>query len=427
MPFRGGTAAVRLVALAASAIVLGSCSAGRKPAQPPANPPIVVTAAVLQQTVPISTDFVASTVAQQSVDVKARVQGTLDEVYFKEGTLVHKGQLLFKLQQDKYLSAVQSAQAQLLKANVSLSRAQEREPIDQAKARVEEKQADVVRTNLSVTRLRPLAAAKAVPQKDLDNAIANQAVAKASLDEATAGLNNAIVDQSSSIASAKADISQAQAQLADAKLNLSYTTIDAPVTGMIGFLKVDQGNVVGQTGDEVLDTISTVDPMKAQFAVDEVTYIQLVTARRTPGVRALGRQELQLVLADGSIYPDPGELYTVGRTLDAKTGTIPVQALFPNPRGDLRPGQFARVRVITEERRGAVLVPQTAVIQTQGASTAYVVAPDGTVQQRSLTLGPQYQSYYVVTDGVKPRERVVIQGTQNVRPGEKVTVVPAGR
>jgi membrane fusion protein, multidrug efflux system len=425
MPSSGVTLAFRLLCTAAAATLAGSC-AGRKAAAPPANPAIVVTAAVQQQTVPISTDFVASTVAQQTIDVKARAQGTLDEVYFKEGTLVQKGQLLFRLQQDKYLSAVQTAQAQLDKANVGLKRSEEREPIDQAKANVEEKQADLIRTNLAVARLTPLAAAKAVPQKDLDNAIANQAVSKAALDSAVAGLNNAIVDQASSIASAKADISQSQAQLSDAKLNLSYTTISAPVTGMIGFLKVDPGNVVGAVGDEVLDTISTIDPMKVQFAVDEVTYIQLATTRRTPAVRALGRQELHLVLADGSIYPEAGQLYTVGRELDSKTGTIPVQALFPNPRGDLRPGQFARVRVVTEVRRGAVVIPQTAVIQTQGANTAYVVGPNDIVQQRSLTLGPQFGGNYVVTDGVKPGERVIVEGTQNAKPGAKVTVVPAG-
>ncbi len=402
------------------------CNKARGSDSAPTPPPIsVVTETVRRQTVPISAEFVASTAAVQSVDVHARVQGTLDGVFFKEGTLVTKGELLFKIQQDKYASSVQAAQASLMKAQGDLRKARDTEPVVQAQAVVDGKRADLERTNLSVARLTPLAASKAVPQKDLDNALASQAAAKAGLDGAIAQLNNAKVDQSVGIEQSNAAILSARSQLSDADLNLSYTTIRAPVTGLIGFLTVDPGNVVGGAGDQVLATISTVDPIKVTFAVDEVTYITLINNKHDPGERSLRDQPLQLVLADNSIYPYPGHLYTVNRTLDAKTGTITVVATFPNPNAVLRPGQFARVRVVTAERPDAVLVPQAAVVQSQGTTTAYVVAADGTAQLRSLTLGPQYKGYYVVEDGLKAGDRVVTQGTQRVRPGAKVVLVRA--
>ena len=393
----------------------------------PSPPPVTVVAAtVTQRTVPLTAEFVATTVALQSVEVKARVQGTLDHIYFKPGARVHAGQLLFKLQQDKYVSAVDTAQAQLLKGNADLKKARDTQPVQQAQADVDAKRSQLHRADITVARMTPLAAAKAVPQKDLDNAIASQETARADLAGSLAQLNNAKVDQEVGIEQANAEILSAKAQLSDAKLNLSYTTIYAPVGGIIGFYTVDEGNVVGSAGDQVLDTISTIDPMEVDFAVDEVTYIELVNKKHDPRQRSLYDQPIEIELADNSIYPERGRLYAVARTLDSKTGTIAVQALFPNPDGTLRPGQFARVRLTTQDRPNAVLLPQTAVIQTQGATTAYVVGPDDTLQQRSLTLGPRYENYYVVEDGVKAGERVVVQGTQKARPGEKVVVGAAG-
>jgi membrane fusion protein (multidrug efflux system) len=212
----------------------------------------------------------------------------------------------------------------------------------------------------------------------------------------------------------------AKSQLFDAQLNLGYATIRAPITGIIGFLNVDAGNVVGGAGDQTLATVSTVDPMKVNFSVDEITYIKLTDERHEPGQRALRDQPLQLVLANNGIYPQPGRLYAVNHTLDPKTGTIAVQSLFPNPKANLRPGQFARLRLTTAVDRAAVLVPQAAIVQSQGATSAYVVGDDGVAQFRSVTLGPPYKTFYVVSDGLRAGERVVVAGTQRVRPGAKV-------
>ena len=409
-----------------AAVVFGACGSARGTEAGPTPPPIVVsTAPVERRTVPISADFVASTAAVQSVDIHARVQGTLDAVHFKEGSRVRRGQLLFSLQRDKYVAAVEAAQASLLKADGDLRKARDTQPVQQAQAAVDAKRADLQRTTLSVSRLTPLARSKAVPQKDLDNALASQESAKAALDGALAQLNNAKVEQSVGIEQSKAEILSAHSQLSDANLNLSYTTIRAPVSGIIGFLKVDAGNVVGGAGDQVLATISTIDPMNVAFSVDEVTYIALVNNKHDPGERALRDQPIALVLADNSVYPYRGRLYAVNRQLDAKTGTIAVIAAFPNPGAALRPGQFARVRLTTARRPNAILVPQSAVVQTQGAATAYVIGGDGTAQLRSLTLGPPYGNFYVVDDGLRAGERVVTEGTQRVRPGAKVVIARA--
>lgn len=421
--------AKRIAAVAGGAVLVASLeacgNASGSSAQATAPPVAVVTALVRRQTVPISADFVASTAAMQSVDIHARVQGTLDGVYFKPGSVVRQGRLLFKIQEAKYVAAVQAAQASLLKGDADLRKAQDTQPVVQAQAAVDAKRAQLHGADLSVARLTPLAAQKAVPQKDLDNALTSQESAKADLESAIAQLTDAKVDQAVGIEQAKAEILSAKAQLSDAQLNLSYTSIEAPVSGLIGFLAVDPGNVVGGAGDQVLDTISTVDPMKVDFSVDEVTYIELVSRKHVLGRRPLADQPLSLVLADNSVYPYRGRLYTVGRTLDSKTGTIAVEATFPNPQGFLRPGQFARIRVITAERPDALLVPQTAVVQTQGATAAYVVGRDDTLEMRSLTLGPRYQSDYVVEDGLKAGERVVTQGTQKARPGAKVVFASA--
>jgi membrane fusion protein, multidrug efflux system len=418
-----GLSVRRLSLVAASAALLCSCARDPDKNSVPSPPPARVLAAVVRsRTVPITQDFVATTVALDSVDVRARVEGTLDAVHFKEGTVVHQGQLLFTLQQDKYQAALQAALASLAKTEADLVKAKDSQPVVQAEADLQAREADLTRANLSVKRLTPLAASKAVPQKDLDNALAGQQAAKASVLGAQAQLTNAKVGQAVGIAQANAAVMQSKSQVSDARLNLSYTTIRAPVTGLIGFLQADPGNVVGSAGTQVLDTISTIDPMEVSFAVDEVTYLKIAGNKRDPKVRALANQPLHLILADNSVYPQSGRLYAANRALDPKTGTIQVEARFPNPDAVLRPNQFARIRIVTEMRPNATLVPARAVVQTQGSAIAYVVSPDGVVQLRSLTLGPQYGNDYVVTEGLRPGERVITEGTQKVQPGAKVAV-----
>jgi len=368
--------------------------------EPP--PPEVIVAAVHRQSVPITEDYQGTIGAVESIEIRARVEGTLERAPFKEGTLVRKGDLIFGIQQDTYLAALRSAQAQLATAHAQ---------VDQAQGNLVARQAALIRATTTVERDRPLAADKAIPQKDLDNAIQTEAAAKGEVDVARA-----------QIASARAAVLSGEAAVASAKINYGYTAIYAPVTGLIGFLNYDVGNVVGGSATQVLDTITTIDPIKVNFGVDEATYLALSGARRRPGTQALRNQAMRLVLADNSTYAFPGRLYTVNPTLDPKTGTINVEARFPNPDGLLRPGGFAHIRVTVEQRPNALLVPQTAIVQTQGTNTAYVVGKDDIVALRTVTLGPQYQQSYVVQDGLAEGDRVIVEGTQKARPGSKVVV-----
>ena len=360
----------------------------------------MIVSPVRRQTVPITQDYQGTIGAIDSVEIRARVEGTLDSAPFKEGTLVRKGQLIFQIQQNQYIAALRSAQAQLATARAQVA---------QGQGNLAAQQAILTRATTTVQRDKPLAAQKAIPQKDLDNAIQSEEAAKGNVDVARA-----------QIASAQAAVLSGQAAVDNAQINLGYTTIYAPVTGVIGYLNYTLGNVVGGTNTQVLDTLTTIDPIKVNFAIDESTYLALSANRSDPNVRALRDQPLQIVLANNTPYAYSGRLYTINPTVDPKTGTLNVEARFPNPDGLLRPGGFARVRVIVERRPNALLVPQTAIIQTLGVNSAYVVDRNDVVALRSVTLGPQFKQEYVVESGLNAGDRVVVQGTQKVRPGLKV-------
>jgi RND family efflux transporter MFP subunit len=205
-----------------------------------------------------------------------------------------------------------------------------------------------------------------------------------------------------------------------AELNVKYTTIESPITGIISKLAVDTGNLVGRGEPTLLATVSAIDPIFADFALTEADYLRLV--KRIPG---LGRGEvprnqpatLELILSDGTVFPQKGRPTFVDRAVDQKTGTIQVRAEFPNPQRVLRPGQFGRVRAVTEEVPDAILVPQVAVQDLQGAKTVMVVGEDSKVAMRTVTLRQPYQDFYIVSAGLKPGERVIVEGLQKVRPG----------
>ena len=395
---------------AAALISLGACIAptgcGHGDSDNTANveppPAVVIVAPVRRETVPITEDYQGTIGAVEQIEVRARVQGTLDRAPFKEGDLVRKGELIFQIQQNEYIAALRAAEAQLATA---------RAQVQQAQGNLYSRQAALTRANIAVARNRPLAADKAIPQKELDNAIQTAEVAKGDVAVAHG-----------QIGQANAAVLAAEAAVANAKINLGYTTIHSPVTGLVGFLNYDVGNVVGGSTTQVLDTITSVDPIKITFGLDEPTYLALSVNRTQPDVEPLRDQELRAILANNATYPYSGRLYAVNPTVDPKTGTITVETRFPNPSGLLRPGGFARVRVLVERRPNALLVPQTAIIKSQGVDTVYVVDANNVAALRTVTLGPAYQQAFVVQSGLSAGDRVVVQGTQKVRPGAKVVV-----
>ncbi|HSE95370.1 MAG TPA: efflux RND transporter periplasmic adaptor subunit [Methylomirabilota bacterium] len=397
---------------------------GKESKAAPAEPtPTVIVAEIPQQTVQVSGEFVARTEAVPTVEIRARVSGMLEQVRFREGSEVKQGQVLFVIQQEEYKAALQSARAQLAKAQADLLRSKDVSVVDRAKARVDEAKADLGRTRQDVARYRPLAEQRAIPQQDLDTAVSKEQVAAAAVEGADAALKDTGLNQRTAIQLAEAAVESAKAGVTQADLNLKYTVVETPIAGIVGKLNVDRGNLVGKGDATSLATVSAVDPMFVDFSVAEADYLRLV--KRVP---ALGRGELkrdgpagfELVLADGTTFGHKGRAVFVDRAIDQKTGTIQVRAEFPNPERMLRSGQFGRVRVVTDEVADAVLVPQVAVTELQGAKTVLVVGEGEKVALRTVTLGEAYQRYYIVTAGLKAGERVIVEGIQKARPGSKV-------
>ncbi|HYM68425.1 MAG TPA: efflux RND transporter periplasmic adaptor subunit [bacterium] len=415
-----------MTAVAMAGLVLAGCSArARTPdarAVAPPPPAVVVTEAI-QRTVPIYEENVAQTVAVQTVDLKAQIGGTLEQVLFKQGAEVKQGQLLFVIDQRPYTAALQSAQAQLATAQANLKQALEQVQLAQARAQLAALQATLVNAQKQVERDRYLVAQQAVAQQQLDNDTAAEQAAAANVAAQQAVIKNTALSTQIGIEQARAGVQQAEAAVTQAQLNLHYTTVQAPIDGVVGLLSVDQGNLVGANAQ--LATMSSVDPMVVQFHLSEVTFLGLLKrasaeAART-GASALNVPSFQLVLADGSAYPHPGTFRTLDRAVDPQTGTIIVQALFPNPERLLRPGMFARVRAKIEDRPNAVLVPQVAVQEVQSVKTVFVVGSDNTVSVRSLTDGGPYGQFIVVLGGVRAGEQVIVEGVQKVRPGIRVS------
>lgn len=421
-----GRLAIGLTALALLGAATG-CERGKsaKTSAPPPPAAEVVVAQVEQRAVSIERDFTARTEAVPTVEIRARVAGVLEQILFKEGTEAKLGQVLFVLQRDEYKAALETARAQLAKAQADLTRARDLSVIDRARAQLAQRQADLEKARQDVARYRPLAEARAIPQQDLDTSIAQEKVAAAAVETFVAQLKDTELNQRTQIQLAEAAVEAGKAAVVQAELNLGYTTIHAPITGIIGKIIVDRGNLVGKAEPTLLATMSAVDPIYVDFPVAEADYLRLAPrVRLDPQGRPQGaRTPLELFLADDRPFPHKGYVVFVDRAVDAKTGTIAVRAAFPNPDKIIRPGQFARVRGVVDQRPAAILVPQRAVQDQQGQKTALVVEEGDKVALRPLKLDERVGDFYIVTEGVKPGERVIVEGLQRVRPGMAVKPV----
>jgi membrane fusion protein (multidrug efflux system) len=414
----------RRLALAAGlvAALLPACERAKTVEKVAPPPPAVVVTEVLQRTVPIYSEYVGRTEALETIELRARVEGFLEQILFQEGQRVKTGDVLFIIEQAPYQATVRAAKAQLDKARSDLARAREASEVLRAQAQLEQARAAQLRTKQDVDRFRPLAEQEAIPKQDLENAIARDLESQAQVRAAESVLKDASLNQKTQIQLSEAAIEQAQASLTQAELSLSYTTIKAPVDGIIGIRKVDRGNLVGRGEATLLATMSTIDPFRVAFNVSELDYLRFIERAQNARIRRAETVTdglvFELILADGRVYPHNGKRRTADRALDPRTGTILVEALFPNPDNFLRAGQFGRVRVAAEERVNAILVPQRSVQELQGARTAYVVGPENKVALRSVKLsGDRWESYFIVDEGLKPGDRVILEGIQKVRPG----------
>jgi RND family efflux transporter MFP subunit len=366
-----------LAAAAAGLLILAGTGCGKqtKPAGPP--PPVVQVVTVTPQDVPVFQEWIGTLEGYVNAQIRAQVTGYLLSQDYEEGSQIKKGQLLFQIDPRPFEAAVAQAQAKL---------AQDR--------------AQLGKTELDVARLTPLAKAHAVSQEELDNAVqanlASQALVKAD-----------------------------QAGLETAQLNLGFTKITSPIDGLAGMAQAQVGDLVGPTGP-ALTTVSTIDPIKVVFNVSEQNYLTYRRQHADPAERATHEQELelQLILADGSTYRFPGKFLFAGREVNPTTGTLLLTGAFPNPDLTLRPGQFARVRARTQMRHGVFLVPQRAVTQLQTSYQVAVVDNENKAHIRPVKLGPRIGSDWIIEEGLRNGDRVIVEGTQKVRDGLVVNAQP---
>jgi len=368
----------------ATVILLGAVGCG-KSEQPQARPPEVEVVRVEQKDVPIWKDWIGTLEGFVNAQIKPQVTGYLLRQTYKDGSLVKKNQLLFEIDPRTFQAAVDQAKGQLASAEGQLATAQ----------------ANQIKAQNDVDRYTPLAKEQAIPQQDLDNAI--QA-------------NKAAIAQ---VAAAKAQVEAAKAQVASAQLNLGFTKVLSLIDGIAGIAQAQIGDLVTQS--TLLTTVSTVDPIKIYFPVSEREYLDYVKEHPDEEKRHLG---LEMILANGTVYPHPGKTTLVDRQVDVKTGTLRVEGVFPNPGNVLRPGEYAHIRTIIATRKDALVVPQKAVSELQGNYQVAVVGSDNKVQIRPVKVGERIGMDWIIAEGLKRGERVVAEGIQKVRGGMAVNPKP---
>jgi len=421
-------------------VALAGCG-DRSGAAPAAPPPVVKVTPVIAEDVPISVEYVGSLVGYITAQIRARVAGHLMSQNYAEGSVVKAGDLMFQVDPRPFQAALEQAQAQLLqaesqlsqaKAQVSASQAQVEQAIAQVaqyQAQVQKAEADQRRTELDVGRYTPLATRGSVSQQELDNAVQNNlanlasvAAARASVQNGQANVSNAratLENAQANVKTQEANIAAAQASLINAKLNLGYTHVLAPISGVAGFRVANIGDYVGPSDQQPLTTVSQVDPIYAEVPISEQR--ALARFRQWEANPQEPRDiELELILADGSVYPRRGRAVALDRQVDVTTGTVLARGVFPNPGNVLRPGQYAKVRVVVDVKKGALLVPQRAVQDVQGINQVAVVGADDTVEVRKVKTDARVGPLWIISEGLKPGERVVVEGGERVRPGQKI-------
>jgi membrane fusion protein (multidrug efflux system) len=374
---------------------------------------------VVQKDVPLYREWIGNLDGYVNADIKAEVSGYLVQQAYTEGTFVKSGQLLFQIDPRPFQAALDQALGQLAQSQGQLEQA--RAQLAQAEAQVAVAEANQRRVQLDVERYTPLAQQQAITQQDLDNATQNNMAAKAQLQAAKAQVETAHAQ----ITASTAAVATAKAASETARINLGFTRLTSPIDGIPGIAQLQVGALVSPASGAIT-TVSTVDPIKVYFTASEQEYLDYVRRFPTAEKRQANNKllELELILADGTTYPHKGTFYFADRQVDVRTGAIRLAGLFPNPGNSLRPGQYGRVRTATQTQQGALLVPQQAVIDLQGTQQLAVVDTSNKVSIRSVSLGETVGPNWIVRDGVKPGERVVVEGMQKVRQGMQVNPKP---
>ncbi len=401
-------------------VLLSATGCSSAASAPKSAPPLTVTVAdVEQKDVPIYSEWIGTLDGFVNAEIKAQVSGYLVKQEYIEGTFVKSGQLLFQIDPRPFQAALEQAEGQSAQSQGQLEQA--RAQLAQAEAQVAVAQANQGRVQLDVDRYTPLAQQQAITQQDLDNATQNNIAAKAQLQAAKAQVETA----KAQITAATAAVQSAKAAVETARINLGFTRVTSPIDGIPGAAQQQVGALVSPASGPIT-TVSTLDPIKVYFTASEQEYLEY--RRRFPTdvtVKANNqRLELELILADGATYPHKGKFYFADRQVDVRTGAIRLAGLFPNPDNVLRPGQYGRVKTSTRTQKRALLVPQQAVIDLQGTHQLAVVDGTNRVSMRSVKLGETVGHDWIISEGIQPGERVILDGLQKIRQGILVNPKP---
>jgi membrane fusion protein, multidrug efflux system len=365
-----GTALMLAAALVAAALIIIVAGCEKKPETAP-PPPIVEVAEAISAGVPMSIEFIGQLDSPQNVDVRARVEAFVDKILFTEGADVKAGDRLFELDSKPYQERLAAAEGALAEAKAALGKYEK-----------------------DVARLTPLAQKRAIPQQDLDNAIASVEVGKA-------------------------NVLTAQARVESAKIDMGYCDIRSPISGLIGAKQVSVGDLVGKGDPTLMATISVLNPIWFYCNISEVQYLRAESADSRTGFNIMDLP-VSLILGDGSLHPDKGKFVFIDRAVDPKTGTLRMRAEFQNADKMLRPGMFARIKVDLGVRPDSILVPERAVSELQGKNFMWVITADNKATQRGVKVSEAAEGKLLILDGLKAGERFVVEGLQKVREGATV-------
>jgi membrane fusion protein (multidrug efflux system) len=408
-----------LILVIGSAAFTSACDSSaqnRRPAEPPA--PEVVVTQVEAGDVPVISEYPAQTYARNTVEVRGRVDGYIDKWLFHPGQEVRAGDVLYVLDLRPYEAAVEQAKGNVAQSEADLEFARKQVALLQAEANLAAAQANLLKAQQDYDRLTPLVKDEAAAQQELDTAVAALHAGEANVRASQANVDQTRLSTQTQISSTAGKMDAQRGALHTAALNLEYATIRAPISGLIGDTLVPVGGLVTANAAQPLTTIVPLDPIWVRFKVTESQYLSF---KKNP---TLLKSPLSLILADNSEFPQKGRIENTLNQVDPKTGTLELQASFPNPQHALLPGQFGKVRVQTELRRNVILVPQRAIQQLQSEQTVMTVGPGDMVELRAIVTAERVGESWIVQQGLKPGDRVIVEGQLKVRPGARVSPKP---
>jgi membrane fusion protein (multidrug efflux system) len=403
--------------------MVAGCMGSGTSAEIPTPAPQVSTITASAQDTPVFKEYAAQTFARDIVEVRGRVDGYIEKRLFQTGADVRAGQPLYVLDLRPYEGELQRAKGDLSQSIANQEFAEHQVGLLQAEADLAQAQANLVKSEKDVERLQPLVDQKAAPHQDLDNAKAALQAGQANVRARQASVEQARLQTKAQIEVTAGQVESSKANVLTTSLNLEYATIRAPISGRIGDSLVQVGGLVTRSSPQPLTTIVPLDVIWARFKLSESEYFEY---KRQP-LASNAKPSLQLVLSDGKPFPHEGRIEGTVNQIDAKTGTIELQATFPNPEGTLLPGQFGRIRMKTGQRSNVILIPQKAVQEMQGSQSVLTVGADNKVVAQPVVTGERVEENWIVLQGLKLGERVIVEGVQKAIPGSVVDPRPSGR